>query len=303
MAAKGTGSPHRARFRRYFAAVQESTDAPDVPVASPFLKWAGGKSQLVAPILARIPIRIETYHEPFIGGGAVFFALAAQRRFRRAVLSDRNQDLIDVYTTVRDHVDALITVLSQHRYEAEYFYALRARDPSEMDLVERAARILYLNRTCFNGLYRVNRRGQFNVPFGRYTNPRICDAEGLRLASAALADVSLIVQDFERAVEDARPGDAVYFDPPYAPVSATSSFTAYDPFPFREGEHERLAKVHRALGERGVFSLLSNSDTPFTRALYDGLEVETVEAVRAINSKISKRGKITELLVTARPRA
>ena len=267
----------------------------------PILKWAGGKGQLLGPILARLPVRIERYHEPFVGGAAVFFALAEERRFKSAVLADRNAGLIELYGVVRDHVDALIARLGVHRYEEAYYYEVRAQAPEALDPVQRAARLLFLNRTGFNGLYRVNSKGLFNVPFGRYTNPRICDEPGLRRASAALTNVALRVADFEDVVAEAGPADAVYFDPPYYPLSPSSSFTAYDPYPFREPEQERLARVHRALGERGVFSLLSNSDTPFTRALYDGLDVETVEATRKINSVASKRGKITELLVRARP--
>lgn len=274
------------------------TSAPRA--AGPFLKWAGGKTQLLGSILARLPARMERYHEPFIGGGAVFFALAAQGRFKSAVLADRNEGLIELYSVVRDHVGALIERLQPHRYEEAYYYEVRAQDPASLDPIARAARLVFLNRTGFNGLYRVNRKGQFNVPFGRYTNPRICDEVGLRAASAALAGVELRVADFEEVVAGAKPGDAVYFDPPYYPVSASSSFTAYDPYPFREPEQQRLAGVHRALGERGVFALLSNSDTPFTRALYDGLDVETIEASRNINSVGSKRGKITELLVGGR---
>jgi DNA adenine methylase len=266
---------------------------------APFLKWAGGKGQLRELILARLPARIDDYFEPFVGGGAIFFALAAQKRFRRAMLADRNASLIDTYRAVRDDVESVIRDLQKHRYEEEYFYAVRAIDPETLDLAARAARMIYLNRACFNGLYRVNRSGRFNVPFGRYTNPTLCDAEGLRAASATLQGVELVAADFEVVVAGARPGDAVYFDPPYFPLSATSSFTAYDPYPFREEEHRRLARAHRALGERGVLALLSNSDCPFTRQLFEGLPVETVHASRSINSVATRRGKITELLVTS----
>lgn len=270
---------------------------------SPFLKWAGGKGQLAGHILARLPAKSGTYYEPFIGGGAIFFTLVAEGRIKRAVLGDRNAALVELYEVVRDHVENLATLLSQHthRHSEEYFYEVRAQDPTVLDAVQRASRFIFLNRTCFNGLYRVNSKGRFNVPFGRYKNPRICDPEGLRNASRALQNVTLRLADFEDVVAAARPGDAVYFDPPYYPLSRTSSFTAYDPYPFREPEHERLAAVHRGLGERGIFSLLSNSDCPYTRSLYAGLDVETVEATRNINSVGTKRGKITELLVLARP--
>ncbi len=270
-------------------------------VAGPFLKWAGGKGQLAQHIKARLPAQIDTYYEPFIGGGAIFFALAAEGRFRSAVLADRNAALVEAYEVVRDNVEQLISLLRGHRHEEAYFYEVRAQDPTSLDKVERVSRLVFLNRTCFNGLYRVNRSGRFNVPFGRYKNPTLCDADNLRNASAVLRDVKVYLADFEDIVGKTKPGDAVYFDPPYYPLSKTSSFTAYDPYPFREPEQERLATVHRGLGERGVFSLLSNSDCAYTRSLYAGLDVETVEATRAINSVGDKRGKITELLVRARP--
>lgn len=272
-------------------------------VASPFLKWAGGKAHLLPEILARLPRRIDHYFEPFVGGGAVFFALAAEGRFRRAVLADLNADLVDVWRAVRDRVEEVIAHLEGHRAQhgEAHYYRVRALDPARLDPAQRAARIIYLNRTCFNGLYRVNRAGRFNVPFGRYANPTICDAEGLRLASAALESAEIVRGDFEGIVAGARPGDAVYFDPPYVPVSSTAKFASYDSSSFGRAEHLRLAGVHRALGARGVFSLLSNSDCPYTRELFEGLDVATVRAPRSINSVPSKRGKVTELLVVSRP--
>ena len=291
----------RGRPRKDEARVATKKYVPVERVAGPFLKWAGGKTQLSKHILARLPAKIETYYEPFIGGAAIFFALAREGRFQRAILSDRNSALVEAYEVVRDHVENLIVLLGEHRHEEAYFYDVRAQDPTTFDPVQRVSRLIFLNKTCFNGLYRVNSKGRFNVPFGRYTNPNICDAETLRLASGALKHVKVRLTDFEDAVTDAKPGDAVYFDPPYYPLSKTSSFTAYDPYPFREPEQERLATLHRSLGERGVFALLSNSDCPYTRSLYAGLDVETVEAKRFINSVAAKRGKITELLVRARP--
>ena len=282
---------------------ERRTKDVDEPFAKPFLKWAGGKGQLAEHILARLPAKIDVYYEPFIGGGAMFFALAAQNRFRKAVLGDRNAALVEAYEVVRDHVENLIVLLREHRHEQAYFYEVRAQDPTTLDPAQRVSRLVFLNKTCFNGLYRVNSKGRFNVPFGRYTNPKICDDARLRRCSAVLQGVNVRLTDFEDMVAKAKPGDAVYFDPPYYPLSKTSSFTAYDPYPFREPEQERLASVHRALGERGVFALLSNSDCPYTRSLYQGLDVETVEASRSINSVAGKRGKITELLVRARPEA
>lgn len=268
---------------------------------APFLKWAGGKTQLLGEILPRLPAQIETYYEPFIGGGAVFFALAAEGRFARAVLSDRNVELIEAYTTVRDHVGALIAELSEHQRfatDSEYFYALRATPTETLSPIERSARLIFLNKTCFNGLYRVNRKGQFNVPFGRYVRPRVLREDALLAASRALQGVTLLVSDFGAAVAKAKAGDAVYFDPPYVPVSSSASFTAYHRSPFGPPEHQRLTQIYQNLQRRGVASLLSNSDTPETRSLYRNLEVETVRASRAINSKGGRRGAINELLVT-----
>ncbi len=264
-------------------------------VARPFLKWAGGKRQLLGEILGRLPGRIKTYYEPFLGGGAVFFALAAEGRVSRAVLSDVNDDLITVYRGVRDDVEGVIAALKRYRYDEEEFYRVRAQKPRS--LIQRAARVIYLNKTGYNGLYRVNRSGQFNVPFGRYKNPRICDEPNLRAASRVLQCAEIREADFEAVCRQARPGDAVYLDPPYLPVSSTARFADYDHHPFREAEHKRLAEALRELGQRRVLALLSNSDTEQTQRLYRGLKVEKVFASRSINSNPEKRGPVQELLV------
>jgi DNA adenine methylase len=263
----------------------------------PFLKWAGGKAQLLPMILPRLPRRIETYYEPFLGGGAVFFALADEGRFQRAVLADANAEIVACYRGVRDHLDAVVAALRGWKYEEACYYAVRELEPSALGLAERAARLIYLNRTCYNGLYRVNRAGKFNVPFGRYTNPRICDEEGLRAASAVLQRAEVLGADFETAVERAQPGDAVYFDPPYLPVSETADFTAYHEWGFDAEAHERLAGVFASLGARDVYALLSNSDAPLARRLYAPFRPALVEATRSINSKASGRGAVMELLV------
>lgn len=263
----------------------------------PVLKWAGGKRRLLPEILATLPPRIDTYYEPFIGGGAVFFALAAEGRFRRAVLSDRNADLVCVYRAVRDDVEGVIRALQGMRYsEAEYYRVRSARPRSE---VRRAARIIYLNKTGYNGLYRVNRSGEFNVPFGRYVRPKICDSDNLRAVSRALQGVEVLTEDFESAVREARPGDAIYFDPPYVPLSVTSSFTAYHNEPFGAEEHRRLAGLFTNLAERSVHVVLSNSDTPETRSLYQPFACRLVFVRRSINSNAGARGPVTELLVSA----
>jgi DNA adenine methylase len=269
----------------------------------PIVKWAGGKARLLPAILPLLPERIETYYEPFVGGGAVFFALASERRFRRAVLSDLNAELVDVYRGIKKDVDAVIRLLERYRkkHDAELYYRTRELQPQSLELVERAARLIYLNKTGYNGLYRVNRAGQFNVPFGRYVNPAICDAERLRATAAVLRarGIKLVSGDFARVTEPAQPGDAVYFDPPYAPRSITANFTSYNSQEFGQAEHERLASTLEALTQRGVRTVLSNSDTRFTRQLYDRqrFQVQKVLVARPINSKSSKRGRVGELLI------
>ncbi|MBI5528743.1 MAG: DNA adenine methylase [Deltaproteobacteria bacterium] len=285
--------------------MKRESDKSDKPrTAAPFLKWAGGKTQLLREILPALPAEIQTYYEPFVGGGAVFFSLAAERRFKRAVIGDRNPALTEVYSAVRDDVGALTAVLKEHAPHAtdrEYFYRTRAIDPAGLSPAERAARMLFLNKTCFNGLWRANSRGIFNVPFGRNRNPRVLDEDLLGAASAALRDVEIVTADFEKIVGPAGKLDAVYFDPPYHPLSKSSSFTAYDPFPFREGEHERLARVFREVVDRGAAALLSNSSCDFTRSLFQGLACREVLASRMINSKADGRGQIAELLVVGTP--
>jgi DNA adenine methylase len=286
--------------------IQPETAVPAL-AARPFLKWAGGKTGLLPEILPRLPAKIKTYYEPFVGGGAVFFALAAEKRFERAVLSDSNVELISAYIALAEDREGVIHLLDQHakKHSEDYYYKIRALDPQRLDLYERGARAIYLNKTCFNGLYRVNRKGGFNVPFGRYENPPICDAENIRRVSAVLRrkGVRLWRIDFEDVVRGARPGDAVYFDPPYVPASTTANFTAYSAGGFAASDQERLRDVARVLVARGVCVLLSNSDTPFVRKLYQEFRIDEVRARRAINSKGDKRGKVGELLITATAKA
>ena len=269
----------------------------------PILKWAGGKTRLVPSILALLPASIETYYEPFVGGAAVFFALASERRFRRAVLSDLNSELVDVYRGVKKDVELVIRLLQDYRrrHDEAAYYRTREVDPQSIDLVERAARFIYLNKTGYNGLYRVNRAGQFNVPFGSYVNPAICDEDRLRGAAAALRarGVRLEVGDFGRVTQRATPGDAVYFDPPYVPRSTTASFTSYHSQVFGPAEHKRLAQTLEELTQRRVPTVLSNSDTRFTSQLYDRKRfgIKRVQVTRPINSKATARGNVGELLV------
>jgi DNA adenine methylase len=271
--------------------------------ARPVLKWAGGKSRSLPHILAELPERIGTYYEPFAGGAAVFFALATARRFRRAVLCDRNADLVEVYRAIKQDADSVIKVLRKYRYDSDEYYRIRSLDSSTLEPAERAARTIFLNKTGYNGLYRVNSKGQFNVPFGRYKNPRFCDPENLRAAGLALQSVRLEIADFEKTCHEAERGDAVYFDPPYHPVSQTANFTAYNEHDFGRTEHERLTRAFKKLASRGVVTVLSNSDTPFTRKLYNGFVVHKIAVSRPINSKASGRGAVYELLVTTQQRS
>jgi DNA adenine methylase len=267
----------------------------------PFLKWAGGKGQLLPELLARLPQRFRGYHEPFVGGGAFFFELRALGRLEGAVhLTDRNPPLIDTYATVRADVEAVIRRLRRHRNDEAEFYRVRAQDPRRLSPAARAARVIYLNRTCYNGLYRENRSGGFNVPFGRYANPALCDAENLRTVAAALRGVTLACTRYDAVVNRAEPGDLVYFDPPYQPVSATSSFTAYHRDGFGPDDQERLRDLFATLVERGVHVMLSNSDTPLVRSLYSDFAIDRVYASRAINSRADRRGKVAEVIVRAR---
>lgn len=264
----------------------------------PFLKWAGGKRQIVDRILDAAPAEIDTYYEPFLGGGAVFFALAARGRFRRARIADVNEELIVCYQAIKRQVGAVIAELRTYPHDRDFYYRLRDREPAALSPAKRAARLVYLNRCGYNGLYRVNSRGRFNVPFGRHKNPMICDEERLEAASAALQGAEVVCEDFGTAVASARPSDFVYLDPPYVPLSPTSSFTAYARRGFGPSEQERLATVLRDLGARKVPALLSNSSCATTRELYRGLPRAPVPKVRrAINSVAAGRGAVREILV------
>lgn len=269
----------------------------------PVLKWAGGKALLVPAIARHFPERIGTYFEPFCGAAAVFFALAAERRFERAVLSDQNEELIDVYRALKSGAKGVVSVLEQHKaaHSEESYYRVRAIDPKTLDRPARAARTIYLNKTGYNGLYRVNSKGLFNVPYGRYANPGICDRDTLEAASTALRGVELRVTDFESAVADAAPGDVVYFDPPYLPLS-TTSFTKYHRLDFGMDDQKRLARVFGELARRKVLAVLSNSDTPETRALYARFAIHDVQVRRNINSRVAGRGHIGEIIVVNRKR-
>jgi DNA adenine methylase len=266
----------------------------------PFLKWVGGKRQLLQAILDRLPKRrISRYAEPFLGGGAVFFELARLDRIEGAILSDTNVELVETYRAVKEIPEEVIVALRKHKNTSKHYYTVRALDPSRLPLAERAARTIYLNRCGYNGLYRVNQSGKFNVPFGRYDNPTICDAEGIRAASRALERAALVVGDFADVVAPLGRGDVAYFDPPYVPLSVTSSFTAYTRAGFTIDDQTRLRDVARALKRRGATVAVSNSTAPVVYDLYgDGFERTEVTATRMVNCNGDGRGRIRELLIT-----
>lgn len=259
----------------------------------PPLKWAGGKTQLIQQFIPLLPSNIESYAEPFFGGGAVFFAL---RPFK-AFLMDNNQELINFYTVVRDHLEDLIDDLKKHVNTAEYYYRIRALDLSKLSNVERASRFLYLNKTGYNGLWRVNRQGKHNVPYGRYKNPHIFNEDNLKKVSEALANADIRCCDFAHVLDVAETGMFIYMDPPYHPLSETANFTSYTADAFNEDDQRRLADVCRQLDKMGCFVMISNSDTPFIRDLYDGFNITAVSARRAINCRADRRGPVNELVI------
>jgi DNA adenine methylase len=265
----------------------------------PFLKWAGGKTQLTDALMARMPPAFGTYHEPFLGSGAFFFCLYREGKLQRAILSDINPELIDTYLAIRDQPAAVIQLLAEFPYDKTFYYQLRARDPWGMSLAERAARMIYLNKTGYNGLYRVNRQGRFNVPFGRHKSPRYFDPENLLAVSRALQQAEITCAPFESVLTRAQAGDWVYFDPPYMPISETAHFTAYHADGFGLADQAQLRDVCLRLTEMGVGVMVSNSDVPDIRDLYGRpcFRIDTVFANRAINSKGARRGKIAELVI------
>lgn len=291
--------------------------------AAPVLKWAGGKSQLLPALNLRYPRalidgKIDTYVEPFVGGGAVFFDIANQFTFKKAYLFDINSELVMLYNVIKKSVEELIaqlTLLSEEFLSLDgierevFFYAIRARynggseGLSARHLLVRAAHTIFLNRTCFNGLYRVNSKGHFNVPYGRYSNPNIVIPDRLRAASYALSKASIIQADFAESAKYVEGNTFIYYDPPYRPLSMTSSFNSYAKENFNDHEQARLANMYKALHRRGVLQLLSNSDPtnyaedPFFDDLYEGYTIERVSAKRMINADASKRGSLREILV------
>ena len=269
-------------------------------LVSPVVKWVGGKRQLLGEITPLLPKQISTYCEPFLGGGAVLFA----RQPKNAIINDLNCDLMLVYEVIRDEVESLIASLQKHENTSEHFYQVRDLDRDKeayksLSKIEKASRIIYLNKTCYNGLFRVNASGEFNSPFGHYKKPNIVNEPVLRAVSKYLSspNIQLFSEDFAATLQRVPRGGFVYLDPPYDPVSDTASFTGYNKGGFDKTEQIRLKECCDALTRRGVKFLLSNSATAFIRELYAEYTVKTVYAKRAINSDADKRGAVQEVLI------
>lgn len=282
----------------------------------PFLKWAGGKRQLLDEIDKRLPKneirsgKINTYIEPFIGGGAVFFHIANNfPQIKYFYLFDVNEDLVNCYNAIKEDVENLIDELNSLQNEflrkqktrKDFFYQIR----TEFNTGRSAAKLIFLNKTCFNGLYRVNRKGFFNVPFGDYKNPKICDEDNLRAVSEVLQNADIICSDFKNSLPYIDKDAFVYFDPPYRPISQTASFTSYAKEDFSQDDQIRLARFCKQIDKKGVIFLLSNSDPKnenpkdhFFEDNYSKFRLERVKAIRAINCKGSRRGKINEIITT-----
>ncbi|MEA4998762.1 MAG: Dam family site-specific DNA-(adenine-N6)-methyltransferase [Candidatus Limiplasma sp.] len=267
-------------------------------IAKPVLKWAGGKTQMLSELLPKVPTSYGRYIEPFFGGGALFFALQPDN----ALIADSNPELINMYRQVADHVDDVIIHLNKYQNTSEMFYAVRELDWVHLSEAEAAARTIFLNKTCFNGLYRVNKKGQFNVPFGKYTNPKICDTEGLYLASEALKKAEIICSDYSVVLEQyVQPGDFVFLDPPYLPVSEYADFKRYTKEQFYEEDHVELAKAVLRLHELGCHVILTNSNHPLVHELYKLFRIEVIQTKRYISCSGNGRNG-EDVIVTIPPK-
>lgn len=268
-------------------------------LVSPFLKWVGGKRQLLPAISNLLPKKYTNYYEPFIGGGALFFHLQP----KKAVINDYNTELTNVYNVIKTDVQKLIEHLKTHKNESDYFYDIRALDRSnafhDLSDIERASRVIYLNKTCYNGLYRVNNSGEFNSPFGRYKKPNIVNEITLRAVNKYLNnnDITVLNKDFEEVLEGITKSSFVYFDPPYDPISKSSNFTGYVEGGFNMFDQVRLRNSCNVLNDKGVKFLLSNSASPSILELYKEYDIQYVKATRSINSNAKKRGEVDEVLI------
>ncbi|MED4476408.1 DNA adenine methylase [Oceanobacillus caeni] len=254
--------------------------------AKPFLKWAGGKTQMLDILSQNVPTSFNKYIEPFIGGGALFFELSPEQ----AIISDSNLELINLYNVIANNAEELIKELKKKKNDEEYFYKVRAINPELLTPIKQAARTLYLNKTCFNGLYRVNKKGEFNVPFGKYKNPKICDEENLLAVSKVLKKATIIHGDYKDVLREyAEPGDFIFLDPPYIPISRYSDFKRYTKEQFHENDQRELAEEVKRLKELGCYVLLTNSNHPLVHELYQDYEISVHQTKRNISSKASKR--------------
>ena len=269
----------------------------------PFVKWAGGKRQLMSELEKNFPTKFGTYLEPFLGGGAVMFDLLTKEHNLKCNVSDLNSDLVLSYVTIRDRLEKLIESLENHskNYHKDstgYYYEVRNQEPKNQ--IEKVSRLLFLNKTCFNGLYRVNSKGKFNVPLGRYTNPNIVNKENLQAVSKTLqsAKIKISCRDFSSIIKDAKKGDFVYFDPPYQPVSDTANFTSYTHRDFTEDDLERLADLANQLNSKGCNVMLSNSNSKTVKKLFSsGWKIKEIKANRAIHSNSQKRTGHKEIII------
>lgn len=308
------------KMRTLFDYILKDEESKETPVnAKPFLKWAGGKTQLLTTIEENLPKNFEntitTYIEPFIGSGAVFFHLIKKYKFNKVYISDINAELINTYNTIKNNVDDLIIELEKIRNNyisfdeikrEEYFYEIRKNfNENKNGNIKHASYFIFLNRTCFNGLYRVNSKNEFNVPFGKYTNPKICDKDNLINVSKVLKDVVIQTIDYSKTTEYANDKTFIYLDPPYRPLNLSSSFNSYSKESFNDESQKELCMFFKNMNNKGVMLMLSNSDPKninsedtFFDDLYSDFKIKRINATRMINSKSDKRGFITELLIT-----
>ena len=270
---------------------------PNIKNLRPILKWAGGKTQMLDQLMPKLPQKYGKYIEPFIGGGALFFATQPEN----AVIADSNSELVNLYTVIKNNPYDLINELSGMVNDSDFFYELRSLDVKDMSPVKIAARTIYLNKTCFNGLYRVNKSGNFNVPFGRYKNPKICDEESIVLASNLLVNKDIVLGDYKFVLKKyAKENDFIFLDPPYLPVSQYSDFTSYTKEQFYEEDHVELANEVKRLQELGCHVVLTNSNHPLVHQLYSDFTIEVIQTKRFINSDSSKRTG-EDVIVTVKP--
>jgi len=278
-------------------------------IAKPFLKWVGGKTKLVPELVEMFPKKFNNYFEPFVGGGALFYEVIQKYKVGFSSINDINKKLITAYVQIKQNPKELILLLKEIDKEYKkllleeqrnYFNSTRKKyNEGNIDDTTTAAYLIFLNKTCFNGMYRENSKGEYNIPFGDQKNPNICDEENILAVSKCLKNTEITNYSFEDSVKKCKKGDLIYFDPPYYPINATSSFTGYSKSSFGEIEQKKLKDVFIDLANRGCFVMLSNSHTPFIEKLYKEFHVNYRYAARSINSKGDKRGKIEEVVVTS----